>query len=141
MAALIARISRQNRERKLRLREELPTSKSNYVLVPFEKNFVPSRDNNVSFKKITYLCTFHLKYTYLLHYIPIHFLQYLLRHKSISHKNKFKARVEAIVSEETAKLTSVSITAMGKFWDCMVIAFSLSLVPIIATFVMVSWPV
>ena len=78
-------------------------------------------------------------------YLPtplhIHFLQYLLRHKSISHKNKFKARVEAIVSEETAKLTSVSITAMGKFWDCMVIAFSLSLVPIIATFVMVSWPV
>ena len=55
MAALIARISRQNRERKLRLREELPTSKSNYVLVPFDKNFVPSRDNNVSFKKITYL--------------------------------------------------------------------------------------
>ena len=51
MAALIARISRQNRERKLRLREELPTSKSNYVLVPFDKNFVPSRDNNVSFKK------------------------------------------------------------------------------------------
>ena len=49
--------------------------------------------------------------------------------------------MEAIVFEETAKLTSVSITAMGKFWDCMVIAFSLSLVPIIATFVMVSWPV
>ena len=55
MAALIARISRQNRERKLRLREELPTSKSNYVLVPFDKNFVPSRDNNVSFKKVS--CT------------------------------------------------------------------------------------
>ena len=50
MAAVIARISRQNRERKLRLREELPTSKSNYVLVPFDKNFVPSRDNNVSYK-------------------------------------------------------------------------------------------
>ena len=138
MAALIARISRQNRERKLRLREELPTSKSNYVLVPFDKNFVPSRDNNVSFKKKT-LFTFHLKYTYLLHLT--YFFQYLLRHKSISHKNKFKARVEAIVFEETAKLTSVPITPMGKFWDCMVIAFSLSLVPMIAIFVIVSWPV
>ena len=49
--------------------------------------------------------------------------------------------MEAIVFEETAKLTSVPISPMGKFWDCMVIAFSLSLVPIIATFVMVSWPV
>ena len=139
MAALIARISRQNRERKLRLREELPTSKSNYVLVPFDKNFVPSRDNNVSFKKITYL--HFIESIHLPTPLHIYFLQYLLRHKSISHKNKFKARVEAIVFEETAKLTSVSITAMGKFWDCMVIAFSLSLVPIIATFVMVSWPV
>ena len=49
--------------------------------------------------------------------------------------------MEAIVFEETAKLTLVPITPMGKFWDCMVIAFSLSLVPIIAIFVMVSWPV
>ena len=52
MAAVIARISRQNRERKLRLREELQPSKSNYVLVPFDKNFVPSRDNNVSYKSL-----------------------------------------------------------------------------------------
>ena len=49
--------------------------------------------------------------------------------------------MEEIVSEEKAKLTSVPITAMGKFWNCMVIAFSLSLVPMIAIFVIVSWPV
>ena len=139
MAALIARISRQNRERKLRLREELPTSKSNYVLVPFDKNFVPSRDNNVSFKTKPIYISFKV---YLVSINSItYFLQYLLRHKSISHKNKFKTRVEAIVFEETAKLTSVPITPMGKFWDCMVIAFSLSLVPMIAIFVIVSWPV
>ena len=49
--------------------------------------------------------------------------------------------MDAIVVEETAKLTSVPITPMGKFWDCLVIAFYLSLVPMIAIFVIVSWPV
>ena len=48
MAAVIARISRQNRERKARLLSELPPSKSNYTLDPFPRKFEPSRDNKVS---------------------------------------------------------------------------------------------
>ena len=48
MAAIIARLARQQRERKERLKRELPSRKSNYVLPEFPERFVVERDNKVN---------------------------------------------------------------------------------------------
>ena len=48
MAAIIARLARQQRERKERLKRELPSRKSNYELPEFPERFVVERDNKVT---------------------------------------------------------------------------------------------
>ena len=48
MAAIIARLARQQRERKERLKRELPSRKSNYELPEFPERFVVERDNKVN---------------------------------------------------------------------------------------------
>jgi hypothetical protein len=45
MAAIIARITKEKRDRDLRLSKEIKSSKSNYELKPFQKNFQPETEN------------------------------------------------------------------------------------------------
>ena len=47
MAAIIARLARQQRERKERLKRELPARKSNVELTEFPERFEVERDNKV----------------------------------------------------------------------------------------------
>lgn len=136
MAAVIARISRQNRERKLRLKSELPPSKSNYVLAPFSRNFEPSRDNKVRIYnnyQIIYKSTRKVRII-----VP---LQYFLRRKSISHKQNFKSRLDKIIADEKVRLTSVPQTPLTAICDYIIIAVSLSLVPILVIIILIIWPV
>lgn len=54
MAAIIAKLTRENRERKLRLAKVIPIWKSNYELEPFDDHFIPAKHNKViALKKIT----------------------------------------------------------------------------------------
>ena len=48
MAAIIARITREKRERDLRLTKEISSSKSNYILKQFPKKYVPEIENKAS---------------------------------------------------------------------------------------------
>ena len=48
MAAIIARLARQQRERKERLKRELPARKSNVELTEFPERFEVERDNKVN---------------------------------------------------------------------------------------------
>jgi len=50
MAALIARMTREKRERELRLTKEIRISKCNYLLKPFPKYYIPSIHNKVTKK-------------------------------------------------------------------------------------------
>ena len=48
MAAIIARITKEKRDRDLRLSKEIKCSKSNYILDPFTKTYNPEKLNKVS---------------------------------------------------------------------------------------------
>lgn len=52
MAAIIAQITREARERKIRIKKTLPIKKSNYNLPPFKDTFRPYRDNQVNLQII-----------------------------------------------------------------------------------------
>ena len=47
MAALIAQITREHRERIARRKQTYQIKKSRYILPPFEDHFEPERDNKV----------------------------------------------------------------------------------------------
>lgn len=47
MAAIIAKLTRENRERKLRLAKVIPIWKSNYELEAFDDRFDPAKHNKV----------------------------------------------------------------------------------------------
>jgi hypothetical protein len=47
MAAIIARMTREKRERELRLTKEIRSSKCNYTLKPFPKYYQPAIHNKV----------------------------------------------------------------------------------------------
>jgi hypothetical protein len=49
MAAIIARITREKRERDLRLLKEIKSSKCNYILKPFPQTYIPELHNKADF--------------------------------------------------------------------------------------------
>ena len=56
MAAIIAQITREHRERIARRKQTYPMKKSRYILPPFEENFDPKRDVKVI--KVIIYCIF-----------------------------------------------------------------------------------
>ena len=56
MAAIIARITKEKRDRDLRLSKEIKCSKSNYILQPFPKTYGPREQNKVGMDFSMFRC-------------------------------------------------------------------------------------
>ncbi len=111
MAAIIAKITRENRERKIRIKKTLPINKSNYKLPPFKEAFCPEIDN-----------------------------KYLFRRPPVQYKQAIQARVDELVAKEIARQDRVTCTKCGLFMEILLILCSLMFVPVLAYLIDSTWP-
>lgn len=113
MAAIIAQITREARARKIRIKRTLPIYRSNYVLPPFKDHFDPSRDN-----------------------------KYLMEKYLFEKREKIKARIDEIVSQEKAKQEEQDsvVTFCQVLSDILILLLSFSFVPFLAFLVVYIWP-
>ena len=169
MAAIIAQITREHRERIARRKQTYPMKKSRYILPPFEENFDPKRDVKVI--KVIIYCIFPYanqetiripsclastfigdwpsffilsSYWYSNNHHRFNYLQYLRWRPKIAHRQKIQARVDELVSEEVKKkdiFDATRVTKCGMVCEIIIIIFSISLVPFLVLTVYLIWPV
>ncbi len=111
MAAIISRITREQRERKVRLQREIPIYKSNYILPEFGDRYNPKEAN-----------------------------KYMKRRIIVAKKEKIKSQLAEVVKEQLANQENVKYSHGTLICELLIIITSLSLVPILAALVTYIWP-